>query len=254
MPDVRKPIRSVLRAAAVIKAIGAGTKGITAIAAEVGVSKGTVFDLVKTLESVGFVSQSRTGDDYQLGPVLMRLASTGLSQVDLVAVAAPHLQELANETGEVCHLGRRDGFAITYLHRAKSQHLSRMLELSSLVGARSPLHCTSMGKIILAQMNPEEFEDYLAIPREKFTERTLTNATDLVAECGVVRAQRFALNIGEYEEGVSSVAVPLNVSAGVPHHGINFAVPSARMSRSAIPELVQQLQRTAEAIQKDLGS
>ncbi|MDG4674823.1 IclR family transcriptional regulator [Shinella sp. 838] len=253
MTITRKPVRSVLRAAAVIEAIGSGAKGVTAIAEQIGLSKGTVFDLLKTLEMAGFVRQSQEGDAYQLGPVLLRLAAVGLSQVDLVAVAAPHLQALSDDTGEICHLGRRDGFSVVYLHRAKSQHLVRMLDLNSLVGARSPLHCTSMGKIALAHMTDEEFEDFLVMPREAYTERTITDPAALQAERERVREQGYALNLGEYEEGVHSVAVPLRTSSGSVRHGINFAMPSVRMPKASIPNLVERLQKTSAAIEKDIG-
>ena len=253
MTMTRKPVRSVLRAAAVIEAIGAGAKGVTAIAEKVGLSKGTVFDLLKTLEVVGFVRRTQEGESYQLGPVLLRLAASGLSQVDLVSVAAPHLQALADDTGEICHLGTRDGFSVIYLHRAKSQNLVRMLDLNSLVGARSPLHCTSMGKIALAYMTDEEFEDFLVIPLEAYTAKTICDPDALKAERLRVREQGFALNLGEFEEGVHSVAVPLRTMTGAVRHGINFAMPSVRMLKSSIPTLVEHLQRTAAAIEKDIG-
>jgi DNA-binding IclR family transcriptional regulator len=253
MSETRKPVRSVLRATAVIEAIGAGAKGVSAIAEEIGLSKGTVFDLLKTLETAGFVRRARDGDAYQLGPVLLRLAAVGLSQVDIVSVAAPHLQSLADETGEICHLGRRDGYGIVYLHRAKSQHLVRMLDLNSLVGARSPLHCTSMGKVILAHMSDEEFEDFLALPREAYTKQTISDATALQEERVRILRDGYALNLGEYEEGVHSVAVPLRTSTGPARHGINFAMPSVRMPKSSIPNLVESLRKTAAAIEKDIG-
>ena len=253
MTDKRKPVRAVLRAAAVIQSIGARSKGISTIAADLGVSKGTVFDIIKTLESVDFVRQDTASEEYVLGPAFLRLASASFSHVDVVATAARHLQELSDATGEITHLGRRDGYSTVYLHRAKSQSANRMLDLNSLLGAHSPLHCTSMGKIFLAHMSEEDFDTFTKQPLQRFTDATICDARALHEERLKVLRQGYALNIGEYESGVSSVAVALKTTAGPVTMGINFAMPSVRLPQAEIPRFVSSLQDTATAIERKLG-
>ncbi|SHH87091.1 IclR family transcriptional regulator [Cognatishimia maritima] len=253
MPQPRKPVRSVLRAAAVIEAIGAGSKGPSAIAAELEISKGTVFDLLKTLEAVGFVRQDEVSEEYLLGPALMRLATNSSNQLNVVEVSAPHLQRLSDEIGEVTHLGQRDGFNTIYLHRAASQRANRLLNLNSLIGAHSPLHCTSMGKVFMAQLSDEEFAEFLKQEHSQFTQFTICDAERLRAEREKVRECGFSTNISEFEDGVSSVAVPLRLGAGPITHGINIATPSIRMPEALVPRLAQKLNQTAAAIEKDFG-
>lgn len=253
MTDTRKPVRAVLRAAAVIEALGTQNKGISTIAADLGVSKGTVFDIIKTLESVDFVRQDPASEEYALGPAFLRLASAISSGVDVVATATRHLQELSDATGEITHLGRRDGYSTVYLHRAKSQTANRMLDLNSLLGAHSPLHCTSMGKIFLSHMSDEDFETFITQPLQRFTDATICDADALREERLEVLRQGYALNIGEYESGVSSVAVPLRTSTGPVTMGVNFAMPSVRLRQEEIPQFVRRLQETAKAIERELG-
>ncbi|MDO6732595.1 IclR family transcriptional regulator [Marinovum sp. 2_MG-2023] len=253
MTQPRKPVRSVLRAAAVLKAIGAGAKGPSAIAAELEISKGTVFDLLKTLETVGFVRQDESSEKYLLGPALMRLAMNGSNQLNVVQICAPHLQRLSDEIGEVAHLGQRDGYNTIYLYRAASERANRLLNLNSLIGAHSPLHCTSMGKIFLAQLSDQEFAEFLTRDHTQFTAFTLCDAESLLAERDRVRESGFATNIGEFEEGVSSVAVPLRFATGSITHGINIAMPTIRMPEALIPKLAEKLHQTAAEIEKDFG-
>ncbi len=249
----RKPIRSVLRATQVIKSIGAGSKGPSAIAADLEISKGTVFDLLKTLEAAGFVRQDPASEEYLLGPSLMRLSAQGSSHASIVEISAPHLQRLSDETGEVTHLGQRDGTQAIYLHRAKSRQMVRMLDLNSLVGAHSPLHCTSLGKVFLAQLTNSEFADFASSGLKPFTSRTICDPVELARERTLVRERGYGLNIGEYEDGVSSVAVPLRLDDGPAKFGINFAMPSFRLPAEKIPDFVTRLKTATEAIRRDHG-
>jgi DNA-binding IclR family transcriptional regulator len=249
----RKPVRSIVRAAAVIESLASGGKGPSEIAAELGISKGTVFDLLKTLESVGFARQDLTNNRYFLGPALIRISANGASHMDFVEITKPHLQRLSDDTGEVTHLGQRNGFKALYLHRCTSQRVLRMLNLASLVGERSPLHCTSIGKVFMAYMSDEEFSAYVKLDRKKYTKHTIMDVQQLEAERVNVREQGYALNIGEFEEGVSSIAVPLRLFDGPVTLGINFAMPSIRMPKECIPGLVEKITMTATEIRKDFG-
>jgi len=249
----RKPVRSVVRAAAVIELLASGGKGPSEIAAELGISKGTVFDLLKTLESIGFARQDLTNNRYFLGPTLIRISANGASHMGLVEITRPHLQRLSDDTGEVTHLGQRNGFKALYLHRCTSQRTLRMLSLNSLVGERSPLHCTSIGKVFMAYMSDEEFSVYIKLDRKKYTKHTIIDVQQLEAERVKVQEQGYGLNIGEFEEGVSSIAVPLRLFDGPVTLGINFAMPSIRMPKEVIPSLVEKITMTAIEIRKDFG-
>ncbi|SED50551.1 IclR family transcriptional regulator [Rhodobacter sp. 24-YEA-8] len=250
----RKLLRSLLRAVDVLESIGSHGKGISEIAKDLSVSKGTVYDIVRTLESRNFLSQDPQTQAYRLGGNLLRLGADRLAGLDIVELARPHLQALTDEVGEVTHLGRREGFYAFYLLRASSRRVSHMLNLHSRVGAPSPLHCTSMGKIFMAHLSDEDFSAFLKEPRECFTERTITDPVALEAERSQILREECSFNIGEFEEGVSSIGVPLYSGGGTLVAAINFAIPSVRMPEESIPRLLGRLRETAALITRGLGA
>lgn len=252
--DSSKTIRSVVRALSVLNTIGSDIKGISAISKELELSKGTVFDLIKTLEHMGYVIQDQQDERYRLGPALLKLAMGRYSRLDIIELAAPYLQILSDDIGEITHLGKREGLSATYLYRANSRKVSHMLNLNSRVGALSPLHCTSLGKVLLAYMDEAEIMGFLKRDLEKFTPETIVDKAKLLETCEQIRKKGYAVNLGEFEEGVSSVAVPVRDIHGTVIAAVNVALPSVRMPRSKIPYFYQKLKATAQQIEKELGA
>jgi DNA-binding IclR family transcriptional regulator len=249
-----KQIRSVVRALSILNAIGGASKGISAIAKELDLSKGTIFDLMKTLESMAYVVKEKESEKYRIGPALRRLAASATASVDMVDVARPHLQALADDTGEVVQMGKREGFAVLYVFRANSRLVTRMLALNSQVGRLSPLHCTSMGKLFLAHLPEAEFAQFLRTTElNAFTDQTLTSEAALREELQRIRVQGYSLNLGEFEDGVSSVAVPVLAADGRVIAGVNLAMPSVRLPAEKIPLFRQKLQLAANQISLELG-
>jgi DNA-binding IclR family transcriptional regulator len=249
-----KQIRSVVRALSILNAIGGGAKGISTIAKELDLSKGTIFDLMKTLESMDYVVQEKESEKYRIGPALRRLAASATANLDMVEVARPHLQALADDTGEVVQMGKREGFAVLYVVRANSRLVTRMLALNSQVGRLSPLHCTSMGKLFLAHLPEVELAQFLRTTELKaYTDRTLITEAALRQELQRIREQGYSLNLGEFEDGVSSVAVPVLAGDGRVVAGVNVATPSVRLPTEKIPLFRKKLQAAANQISLELG-
>lgn len=253
--DAPKTIRSVVRALSVLNVIGGDSKGISAISKELQLSKGTVFDLIKTLEFMRYVAQDPKDGSYRVGPALLKLAVRRFSENDLVEIARPYVQELADDLGEIVHLGQREGMFAAFLDRAVSRKVTRMLDLNSQVGALSPLHCTSMGKIFLTYMSDAEVLQFLdQHVLQAYTEKTITDRRELQEERRRIRQRGYALNIGEFEEGVSSLAVPIRNARGEVIAGLNTAVPSVRMPKESIPGIFAKLKNAAQQIEKELGA
>jgi len=248
-----KTIRSVVRALSVLEAIGGDAKGISGISKELGLSKGTVFDLVKTLEHMRYLMQERQGEKYRLGPAFMKLAMNRISTLDIIEIARPYLQALSDEVGEIAHLARREGTSALYLLRTAPAKSRRMLHLFSHVGALSPMHCTSAGKIFMAYMSEDEAQRFLQEDLPAFTSKTLCKPDLLQKERRDVRERGYSLNLGEFEEGVSSIAVPVRDSHGDVIAAINFALPSVRMPEPRIMDFFGRLRQAADLISAELG-
>jgi IclR family pca regulon transcriptional regulator len=123
------------------------------------------------------------------------------------------------------------------------------------VGTRFPAYATSMGRVLLAGLEPERLAEFLAaadlLP---LTERTLTDAGSLTAAIDQVREQGWALVDQELEAGLRSIAVPVHDAHGAVQAAINLSAHASRTSIEAMrTEMLPQLQRTAAAIERDLA-
>lgn len=245
--------RSVYRALSILNVIGGESKGISEISKELNLSKGTIFSLIKTLEAMDFVVQDPVTEKYLLGSQVLRLASQKITNLDIVQISKPHLQLLSDELGEVIHLGVRDGYRALYLVKTESRKVHRMLNLYTNTGAYSPLHCTCMGKIVLASMTKEEFDEYVQEKDLKqYTSKTIVDRKKLLEEISHVREMGYALNLGEYEEGVNSVGVPVKDKNNRIVAGINVVAPSARMPSDKISFYYNHLKKVAETISNEM--
>jgi DNA-binding IclR family transcriptional regulator len=158
------------------------------------------------------------------------------------------LQTLSDAIGEITLLAIRDGLSALFLLRVESTKVRRMLNLYSQVGAHSPLHCTSMGKIILAYMTEEEIHQLAELGLNRFTPHTIVTKEDLFKEILHVRKNGYSLNLGEYEEGLHTLAVLVTDSNNNLVAAINVAAPSARLTEEKIPYFYKHLNQAAEAI------
>ncbi len=248
-----KPIRSVLRALSIIECIGDGVKGISEISKEVKLSKSTVFGLVKTLELKQYLVQDRATGAYRLGPSMLKLAIDRFERIDIVEISRPYLQALSDDIGEVTHLARLEGFNVTYLLRAESRTENRSLILNSRVGAVSPLHCTSMGKIFLAYMAEAELDAFLKQDLVSYTANTIADPEALRRECQAVRERGYALNQSEFEEGIVAIALPIRDRNQGVAAAINCAMPAARGPLPRLEEYREKLKKAAQEIEAQLG-
>lgn len=214
-------------------------KGVSEIARETGLNKATVFKLLETLQSVGFVEKTKN-TSYHLGIGLIKLAHSALQQVDLVRLAYPYLENLNEQTGETVHLGVLDGDRVVYVAKLESKQSIRMY---SKVGKSSPLYCTGLGKAILSTFSDRQLSDYLEHTNlQRFTNTTLCTAADIINEVQKIRANGYAVDNSEHEQDVRCIAVPL-FSGGKLFGAISVTAPSYRMTDEKMLEYLPFLKQ-----------
>jgi IclR family pca regulon transcriptional regulator len=187
---------------------------------------------------------------------VLDLGFSAINSMELRQIAAPHLQELSDDTGHTVNMAILDGVDIVYVERCRSsQQGQRDIDLNLHVGSRLPAYCTSMGKVLLAFLPQDELG--LALNRIEFVRRgpnTLAGKTALRAELADVRLTGVAVNNEELAYGLRSVAVPVRTQAGEVVAAINLA---AHRSFVSMEELVVRLgpvlERTAAQISVRLG-
>ena len=184
--------------------------GITALAAECGLSVSTTHRLVKALNAAGLVAQDPLTERYHLGAGLVAMGRRAESRLGLDRWAAV-LVRLSRDTGESASLGTRVGRHVLIAAHVPS---AQALRFDADVGSRVPIHASAMGKMFLALTDDPARELAALGPLERFTSRTITDPDDLLVELGSIRRRGWSLNDGERHEGVRAVAVAIAPTAG----------------------------------------
>jgi IclR family KDG regulon transcriptional repressor len=225
--------------------------GIGELSRVTGLSKGTIHRLLAGLEQNRLVEQNPATKQYRLGLRLFELGTHAVSQVDLVAVAQPYLQELAEATGETSHLGVVRDQMVLYIAKVEGWHSLRM---PSQVGHRMPMHCIGLGKILLAHLNEADLERYLENADLKaMTPNTITNRHVLRAELANARRNGFGLDNEELELGLRCIAAPIRDYTGEVVAALSVSGPTTRMTAPKTSELAGQIVRAAAAASERLG-
>jgi DNA-binding IclR family transcriptional regulator len=245
-------VRSVARAAALLKALAARGKpmGLSDLARAIEISKPATFHLLRTLELEGFVAKSADAT-YQLDWGLYELGSAVIRSVDLTRVTRLHLDRLAEETGEAVLLSILDGESVLYLDRGQSTESFTMV---ANVGRRSPLHTNASGKVLLAHQDQHFIADLLRKPLNANTPATVCNPRELEAQLMEARRDGYATCWQEQELGLCSVAVPIFDYTGKACAAMAVAGPAERVSKQLVPGLVRRLHEEAHEISSKLGA
>jgi len=245
-------VRSVARAAALLKALAAKGKpmGLGELAQSISISKPATFHLLRTLELEGFVAKGADAT-YQLDWGLYELGSAVIRSVDLNRVARIHLDRLADETGEAVLLGILDGRSVLYLDRGQATESFSMV---ANIGRRSPLHTNASGKVLLAYQDQDFIAEVLNTELVANTPATIVDPSKLEQELRDVRRDGYATCWQEQELGLCSIAVPIFDYTGKACASMAVAGPSERVTKEALETLVKRLHEEAAEISAQLGS
>lgn len=226
--------------------------GLSEIARRVRLSTPTALRLLNTLKGLGYVEQSAATKKYRPGLAVLRLGYAAIAGLGIRELALPHLQHLADELGETVNLAVLAGAEIVYVERIKR---SELITANIHVGSRLPAYSTSMGKVLLAYLEPHERRATLAgVPLAPTGPNTITDTAMLERDLEQVRQRGYALQDEELVAGLRSVAAPVRDAAGRVVAAINVAVAAQRVTRRALDErLAPRVLTTAAAISSALG-
>lgn len=245
------PVQSVDRAITVLELLATqGEAGITEIASELGVHKSTVSRLVSVLEARGLVEQISARGKYVIGFGVVRLAGAATGRMDLAKLGRATCQSLADELGETVNIAIVDTDVAINITQA---HGSSAVIAQNWVGQRTPLHATSSGKVLFANLPADDLEHVLGLPLAEYTPRTMTDVTELRAELERVVTHGYARCFEELELGLHAVAVPVRDQYGGIVASISASGPSYRLSRRRTLQLVEVLADAAADLSAQLG-
>ncbi|WP_310596551.1 DNA-binding transcriptional regulator KdgR [Aeromonas aquatica] len=245
-------VSSVLKVFGILQALGEQKEiGVTELSQRIMMSKSTVYRFLQTMKTLGYVNQEGETDKYTLSLKLFELGGKALEHQDLIQIADVEMYQLGKLTKETLHLGALDEDSIVYLHKIDSEYNLRMY---SRIGRRRPLYSTGLGKVMMAWLPEEEVRSMLAkVTFERFTEHTLSNVDEVLAELVQVREQGYAEDNEEMEPGLRCFAVPIYSRMGRIIAGLSLSLPLVRFSEENKDELVGLLHQAAARISAGLG-
>ena len=188
---------------------------------------------------------------YKLGYKVIELGASLLDSIHSRAEARPFLKELEELTNEVIHLVVYDSGEVVYIEKLEGNETLRM---HSKVGTRAPMHCTSVGKAILAHLPPSEvektFDVYHFIPH---TVHTITDKETLYKHLEDVRVKGYALDLEENQLGINCIAVPIFDHTGRVVAAFSISGAKMRMTDERLDELKNKALSIGNQISKRLG-
>jgi IclR family pca regulon transcriptional regulator len=205
---------------------------VTDLATAAGLPMPTVYRVVQTLTSEGYLDHLPNGD-YRPGVRTLTLGTAALRSLDLVGVATPQLQQLAERTGETVNLAVLNSDQVLYLVRLRN---SDLVTANIQVGSTLPAVTTSIGKLLLAFVDEDDLRS--RISESSFTSQHGPNAkvslAELSEELEQIRAQGWAMQDEELAYGLRSIAGPVTGSDGRVVAGVNLAVQARDWSTQRI--------------------
>jgi DNA-binding IclR family transcriptional regulator len=190
--DVKQPesVAAVLKVFALLQALSERNEtGISDLSVRLAMPKATVYRFLQTMMTLGYVRQESDSERYGLTMKVFELGTKALQYPDLIDLAKHHMQMLADVTGETVHLATLIDSEIIYIHKVDSRH---MLGMYSRVGRRAPLHCTAIGKVLMAWEDPERRDRVLkGAEFKRYREKTIVEPAAFQAELDRVKVQGF---------------------------------------------------------------
>jgi IclR family acetate operon transcriptional repressor len=242
-------VTKVLRILEVLQASPTGLQ-LKDIALRTTLNKSTAYRFLAHLESEGYLFRDDSGA-YIVGPKLARLGSGTAYHATLRTVCRPVMQRLWVTTTETVNLGVLSGLDVLYLDVLESSHSFRLV---SQIGSRRPLHCTALGKAMLAFLSPNERESAVASLRlEKFARRTITSIPRLQRELSKVAQQGYAVDDEEAGAGSRCVGAPIFDQSGNVAAAISVSGPITRIDRAKLLPISKAVRDGAQLISRNLG-
>jgi IclR family acetate operon transcriptional repressor len=215
------------------------------------VNRTSAYRILATLATRGYIAKDADQRVYLPGPSLLAISAAFLSGRGLIHIARPAMEALSADMGETVNLGVLNGDRVLYLDMVEGHQGLRM---AAHVGSHDAVHCTALGKALLAFTPAEDLQTLLAsCAWEQRTRRTCKSADALRRDLARVHRRGFAVDDEENERGVRCLGVPIRDGQGRPIAALSVSGPTARLPRSAWPRIARRLNVAAHAIERRMG-
>ena len=224
---------------------------LTEISDALGWPKSTTHGVLATLRDYRFVEQSALNGRYRLGVRLFELGQKAARNWGIRDIALPVMQRLNAQFGEMVQLATEDAGEVFYLEKIDSTHIIRIV---SEIGARLPIHCSGLGKVLLAYRAPAEARSILMRNgMRRMTNNTITDPAQMETELSNIRKQGYALDNQEIMEGLRCVAAPIWNKNNEVKYAVSVSGLAERLTGSYFEQLKQAVINSAAEISQNMG-
>ena len=244
-------VQSFARGLEVIRSFSAQSprQTLSEVAGRTGLTRAGARRILLTLQTLGYVESD--GKLFCLTARILDLGFAYLSSLPIWNLAEPLMETLAGQVKESCSAAVLDGTDIVYVMRVSTH---KIMSIGLGVGSRLPAYCTSMGRMLLSALPPDQMMAVLhASERSPRTRYTLTDPDELAAKIAQVRKQGWSMVNQELEEGLVSMAAAITDRAGQTVAALNISGQANRtsakvMQETMLPALLETARRISERL------
>jgi DNA-binding IclR family transcriptional regulator len=246
------PIQSLDRGLIILEAVAKSSNPVSLadLTTILGIDRSSAFRLAYTLKRRGFLAYPTGSKVYTLGPAFWRLSHKYDWGTMLIRISYEHLKRLASESNETAHLAIREGKHALFIDHAA---INRVISVSGQTGEMMPLYCTAHGKALLADLDLRELKSVFGPGRLRaHTKNTIGSVTKLAKVCAQVKTRGFAIDDGEFQEGMRCLAAPIRAESGMIIGSIGISAPLQRFPEERYRLCARQVLAVAKEISAQL--
>ncbi len=219
--------------------------GITEIAEYLNIANSTAHRMVMSISAEGFLVKDKESNKYRLGASWLSLGNIVQNKIELYQVAFPFIQHLVQKSNETAQLSIISGTNIVYLCQIDSPH---SVYLKTDVGMELPIHCTALGRAMLAFKSEEKVQEIINEGLTAFTSKTVTDVNKFRSILKEIKKQGYVICIEQFHEKRNSIAAPIRDSNGDVIAAVGIVGPIKRITSHAIPQLTKYVVEAANEI------
>jgi DNA-binding IclR family transcriptional regulator len=228
-----------------------GSATLSEIARRTALPRSTAHHLLRSLLGFGYLVRDGSSRPYQLGPKLFRLTGHTWTEAQLAEISISFLDKLSRLTGEGTSLAVLRGGLVTIVAKRDSEGPVRVVQR---VGATRPIHCTAVGKTLVAWLPEPRLDNILGdMHFEKMTHKTITTRSSFRKELANIRGSGFAVDNEEHMEGIRCLAAPIREQSGEVCAALCIVGPKNRLSLRRLTGLRKPLLALAADLSMRLG-
>lgn len=210
----------------------------------------TAYRMLVTLHNAGYLVKNEETKRYRLSYKLVSLCRNLLAENEVTSLIMRTLKELSQRTQETLHYSVLDGNEAVLIHRVKG---SQLVTVDFQIGDRSPLHCTSIGKVLLAYQEANVIESIIDAGLPRYASNTIVDPDALRKELRKIKMEGYGLDDHEFADNMRCIAVPVFENGGVVRSGISISGPDSRLTLQKLHELKGPLIEASSTLSRQLG-